>query len=302
MQKFKQGLRRHKREIIRSVLIIPIVGLLVGFPSFGKAITWIPSQAKEDVQIGTVKIVNAKFTSKENLQNVEFWITPRLSKYVTIEPKSISEVAKGEEYNVSLLISVPPDFKTKKYSQDNLKQFLKDRLGEDFNDEDYKDFKNEEEFLNDFSQKIIRGLVFVKSERTSSWPQKWFKDKIRKIKVVNPLPLKIVINVKKATAQEIPKETTLPSSDRIATDPAVGQDYIKDEIIVKFKEGVSEEAIKQIVLNLGGVFIGFFEPLGVYQIQVNVAGFTELDQKINQLEQNINVEYAGRQILTLPTL
>lgn len=117
-----------------------------------------------------------------------------------------------------------------------------------------------------------------------------------------PKTLKINLSVEEPTADYIPDEVTLPTSDRIVEDPAIGQNYIKDEIIVKFKDGVSETAIKQAVQDISGAFIGFLKDLEIYQIQVSVGDFSELDQKIAQLEQSSSVEFAGRQVVIIPLL
>jgi len=115
-----------------------------------------------------------------------------------------------------------------------------------------------------------------------------------------PQTLKVILNVKEPTAEEIPEDISLPTADRIKEDAIIGQNYVKDEIIVKFKDGTSGEIIKQVVGDIGGVFIGFLKDLEIYQVQVDVIGFSELDQKISQVEQNQNVEFAGRQITIIP--
>ncbi|PIR66607.1 MAG: hypothetical protein COU51_03065 [Parcubacteria group bacterium CG10_big_fil_rev_8_21_14_0_10_36_14] len=125
---------------------------------------------------------------------------------------------------------------------------------------------------------------------------------IDKSKRTYPQTLKVNLSVEEPTADYIPNNITLPTADRIAEDPAIGQNYIKDEIIVKFIDGTSEAEIKQAVQDIGGVFIGFLKDLEIYQIQVNAIDFSELDQKIAQLEQNSIVDFAGRQIITIPNL
>lgn len=210
-------------------------------------ISWTPKKIQEEVFVGTIKVIDAQFVSKENLKNVELWITPKLKDCLIVTPNSFNTIEKNKIIQVKIIVSIPLDN----------------------------------------SIKSCGGTIHLKS--------------IAKSEETYPQTLNVVLNVKEPTAEEIPEEITLPASDRIAEDPAIGQNYIKDEIIVKFKDGTSETAIKQAVQNIGGVFIGFLKDLEIYQIQVNVADFNELDQKITQLEQNSIVDFAGRQIVTIPS-
>jgi len=252
-------------------------------------IIWSPERVEQDQFPGTVQVITAKFTSRKDLENVEFWITPRLNKYVTVEPESIEKVEKNKEYTIQIIVSLPADVKAKQL----LKRDIEELLGDEVD-------KDDKDFLAKSTQNKIHGLLFVKSQKTFPWVRFW-KGKAKPIKIIQPKPLRIIINIKELSAEVIPGEVTLPSYDRIEEDPAIGQDYIKDEIILKFKDGTPEATIKQIVKDIDGVFIGFFEELGIYQLQVSVTDFNELDQKISQLEQNINVEFAGRQVVTIPT-
>lgn len=277
---------------IALLAFILFTGVSVGdlWNKYRPVIIWSPEKVEQDQFPGTVKVITAKFTSRKDLEKVEFWITPRLNKYAAVEPESIDKVEKNKEYTIQIIVSLPSDIKTKQHIERNIEELL----GNDID-------KDDKDFLAESPQNKIHGLLFVKSQKTFPW-FKFKKDKVKTIKIIQPKPLRIVINIKEPIAEVIPEKVTLPSYDRIEEDPAVGQDYIKDEIIVKFKDGTPETTIKQIVKDIDGVFIGFFEELGIYQLQMNVADFNELDQKIHQLEQNINVEFAGRQVVTIPTL
>ena len=99
------------------------------------------------------------------------------------------------------------------------------------------------------------------------------------------MPLRITINVKKATAQEIPiDQVSLPIPERIYEDTQTGAVFVKDEIIIGFKPGTSETRIKEIVAGINGTFLGSVPDLGMYQIQVSIANPSQLEAIIQQLE------------------
>lgn len=278
-----------------------IVNLSNGdFGSKNKAvINWLPEKIEQSQFPGTTKIFTAKFTSQKDLENVKFWITPPLKRYTVVEPKLIEKVEKNKEYTIQIIVSLTSNISSGAYSDKNLDE----DLGKE--DKDLREYlnrdKDSKDYLKGFLKKKIPGLIFVTSEKSVPW-FKFQKDKEQKIRTIYPEALKIVVNIKKLSAELIPEEITLPIFNRIKEDSAIGQNYIDDEIIVKFKDGTPEEIIKQIVKSIDGVFIGFSEELEIYQLQVDVADFNELDQKISQLEQSTNVEFAGRQIITIPTL
>ncbi|MFH1657296.1 MAG: hypothetical protein ABH919_02410, partial [bacterium] len=157
-------------------------------------------------------------------------------------------------------------------------------LGQDFDEKEYsQDLKDQEEFFKDFNPDKIRGLLFVAEEKQTPWPN-FIKQK-RTVRKIYPLPLKISINVKKATAQDIPaNQVSLPIPERIYEDTQTGAVYVRDEIIIGFKEGTTEARIKEIVASINGTFLGSVPDLGMYQIQVQVSNSSELQVIIQRLE------------------
>lgn len=293
-------LATNNKIYIFSLALIFIAGSGLGpinyFP--GPVIQWTPEKIEETQFPGTAKVFIAKFTSKQDLENVKFWLTPKLNKYATIEPANIEKVEKNKEYSLSIIVSLPSDIKTGKSFCERLEDLPKNHID--------KIDKDDKDFLFQCLKNKISGLLFVTSgKKTVPWWCKFWrggkKCDEKEVRTIHPRALKIIVNVKEPSAEEIPGEIALPNFNRIEEDLAIGQNYVKDEIIVKFKDGTSETIIKQIVRDIDGVFIGSLKELEIYQLQVSVADFNELDQKINQLEQNINIEFAGRQIATIPT-
>ncbi|MBU1179533.1 hypothetical protein KJ885_01170 [Patescibacteria group bacterium] len=108
-----------------------------------------------------------------------------------------------------------------------------------------------------------------------------------------PQTLKIILNIKEPTAEDIPTDISLPSSERIYTDPATGNEFVKDEILVAFKKEVNETIIKNIVSEIGGVFMGGNKQLNLYQIKVSITNVDELNTLIQALEANPEVIFAS---------
>jgi hypothetical protein len=281
------------KYIIKKQFILPFAsfavlsGLIFGGSLFGDAkfpITWTPEKIEKNQFIGTSQVINATFKSSKDLENIKFWLTPRLNKYAKIQPETIAKAEKDKEYTISIIVSIPTDFKTRKREKDDFKSSLKTFLDKDFDEKEYnKDFKFHEEFLKDFRPDKILGLLFVAEEKQTKWPN-FIKQK-RSVKRIYPLPLKIAINVKKATAEVIPlDEVSLPIPERIYEDTQTGAVYVKDEIIIGFKEGTTEARIKEIVAGVNGTFLGSVPDLGMYQIQVSISGPSQLEAIIQQLE------------------
>jgi hypothetical protein len=291
MQKFKQVVRNNKKDL--AVLItIPLLGLLwFSFP--GKTtIAWNPPEIKQDIQTGGVQIVNVSFVSKKDLQNVSFRITPRLNKYVRIESTTITEVKKDTEYTVSVIISIPPDFKIRnppdyKIEKDDLDN-LRKLTEEDFD----KLFKEYGSFLKEISHNQVQGLIFVKSEKEFPFYKNWFKKQKPKLEVIHPLPLRVVLNVKEPSIEVIPEGFTFTSPELIREDPETGAIYVNNEIIIGFEIGTTEETIKNIVSGINGVFLGSDSDLNWYQIRVSTTGLPALKSLIQQLESLPEVKFA----------
>jgi len=127
-------------------------------------------------------------------------------------------------------------------------------------------------------------LLFVKSEKTSLW-SKFQKDKNKTVKILRPKPLRIVINIKEPTAEAIPiDEVSLPILERIYEDQETGAVYVRDEVVIRFKENVSETRIKEIISSINGRVLGYISDIEIYQVLVSVTDPAELKPIIQQLE------------------
>ncbi len=296
MEKIFAPIKQNKKQIFLSVASLAVLsGLIFGNGLFGGGqfpISWIPDKIEQSQFIGTSQVVNATFKSAKELENVKFWLTPRLSKYAKIQPETIGNVEKDKEYNISIIVSISADFKIRKHEKDDFKNSIKTYLGQDFDEKEYKqDFKDQEEFFKEFQPDKLRGLLFVAEEKQSFWPN-FIKQK-RTVRKIYPLPLRITINVKKATAQEIPvDQVSLPIPERIYEDTQTGAVYVRDEIIIGFKPGTSEQRIKEIVAGINGIFLGSIIDFNVYQIRVSVSTPSELAAIIQQLESLPEVKMA----------
>lgn len=258
------------------------IGELLG-NKYRAAINWFPERVEQDQFSGTVEVITAKFTSQKNLENVKFWITPPLKRYATIELESIDKVEKNKEYTIQIIVSLPSDIYSKDYSEKHLDADLE---GENKEFKEYlegnKDLKN---YLRKFLKKRVPGLVFVVSEKSAPW-FKFPKDKEQKVKSIYPEPLKIIINIKQPTAEEIPiDEVSLPTVEKIYENPETGAVYVRDEILIGFEQGTSEARIKEIVAGVNGVFLGSIIDLDAYQVRIlAITDPSQLEAIIQQLE------------------
>ncbi|MBU1179968.1 hypothetical protein KJ885_03420 [Patescibacteria group bacterium] len=114
-----------------------------------------------------------------------------------------------------------------------------------------------------------------------------------KSKRTYPQTLKVNLSVEEPTVDHIPEKITLPTEDRIYTDAETGNEFVKDELLVGFKDGVGTEKIKEIVNSINGVLIGGYTGLNLYQIKVSITNIEELNSLIQVLEANIEVEFAS---------
>jgi len=255
-----------------------------GFGSKSKAvINWLPEKIEQSQFPGTTKIFTAKFTSQKDLENVKFWITPPLKRYTVVEPGLIEKVEKNKEYTIQIIVSLTSDISSGTYSDKNLEE----DIGKE--DKDLREYLNKDkdskDYLKGFLKKKIPGLIFVTSEK--SVPRFMFqKDKEQKIRTIYPEALRIVINVKKPTAEEIPiDEVSLPTAEKIYKDPETGAVYVRDEILIGFKEGTSEARIKEIIAGVNGIFLGSIIDLDAYQIRIlGITDPSQLEPIIQQLE------------------
>lgn len=79
-------------------------------------------------------------------------------------------------------------------------------------------------------------------------------------------------------------EVSLPTVEKIYKDKESGAVYVRDEVVVRFKEGVSEAKIKEIISSVGGEIVGHIADIEIYQVLVPVTDPSELELIIQQLE------------------
>lgn len=100
-----------------------------------------------------------------------------------------------------------------------------------------------------------------------------------------PQTLKIVLNVKEPTVDYIPfDEVSLPILGRIYKNQETGATYVKDEVVIRFKDSVSQTRIKEIVSKINGKIMGYISDIEVYQVLVPIASPSEIELIINELE------------------
>lgn len=225
------------------------------------------------------------------MENVKFWITPPLKRYATIEPESIEKVEKNKEYTIQIIVSLQSNISVRDYSEDNLNKDL-EREDEDLREHLNKDYDSKN-YLKNFLKRRIPGLVFVTSEKSVSWFRFW-KSKEHKIRTIHPKALKVLINIKEPSLEEIPEGFTLVSSDLIEEDSESENEFVNNEIIIGFKSEVNQETIRNIILGINGVFLGTDKDLNWYQVRVPILDPAELDLLIQELELFSEVKFATR--------
>ncbi len=108
-----------------------------------------------------------------------------------------------------------------------------------------------------------------------------------------PRPLPITLNLRMATAFEIPNSIAPASIDRIVTEPDLnGNLFVKDAINIFFKPNTPQGSIISLVAQINGVILGSFPDENMIQVQVNQEGFQNISNIINSVSQNPNVELA----------
>lgn len=107
-----------------------------------------------------------------------------------------------------------------------------------------------------------------------------------------PQTLKVILNVKEPTAEDIPADVALPSADRLCEDPETGAVFAQGEIVVGFVPGTSEVDIRATIAEINGVFLGGIPALVLYQVQVPVTDTNQLDELIQELELREIVSFA----------
>jgi len=80
---------------------------------------------------------------------------------------------------------------------------------------------------------------------------------------------------------------------KIITDPATGQEVVNDQILITFKEGVSESSVNAKIASINGEIVGYIKGMNDYQVRIK--GNPTLDQLkalIEQLNNDPDVEAA----------
>lgn len=281
---------KNKKQFFLSFASFAILsGLIFGGSLFNPGkfpISWSPDKIEKDQYIGTSQVINVIFKSAKDLENVKFWLTPSLSKYAKVEPETIAKVEKDKEYNISIIISIPTNFKTRQDEKDDFKKSIKSYLDQDFDEKEYnQDLKDQEEFFKDFSQDKIRGLLFIATEKQTFWPN-FIKQK-RTVRKIYLLPLRISINVKKATAQDVLKPFVIGiDPNKIATSEGIR--FMVNEIIILLKDGATLNDAVKIASSVNGIITGFIPQPQIYKIEVTTNTLTELDSKISFIKSNFS--------------
>ena len=275
--------KESKKQIFFPLLSIAVLSALIfGGNLFGGGkfpITWTPDKIEKGQFIGTSQVINATFKSNKDLENVKFWLTPRLSKYAKVEPETIAKIEKDKDYNISIIVSIPTDFKTQKHEKDDFKNSFKSYLGQDFDEKEYsQDLKDQEEFFKDFHPDKIQGLLFVAQEKQTKWPG--FLKQKRTVRKIYPLPLRITINVKKATAQDV-LEPFVVNIDPAKIVTSEGIRFMVNEIIILLKDEVKLTDAVEIASSVDGIITGFIPQPQIYKIEVTTNTLAELDDKID---------------------
>ena len=70
-------------------------------------VSWSATEVVDEVAAGKTKEIRLKFRPASDLDEVEIWLTPSLSKAVTPQPRKFSTLKGGQEYELTLIVSMP---------------------------------------------------------------------------------------------------------------------------------------------------------------------------------------------------
>ena len=73
--------------------------------------------------------------------------------------------------------------------------------------------------------------------------------------------------------------------EKIVEDPETGIDVVKDQILIVFKEGVSQETVDKKIASLNGEIIGYIAGMHDYQVRIN--GISSIEQ-LKEIEEKLN--------------
>jgi 6-phosphogluconolactonase len=226
-------------------------------------VTWNPSRVTQKLLPGTVASVEVGLTSQRSLTRVRVRVSRRLSRIVSTSPVSLDAVPAGETRTITILFTVPSGAGV---------QNLSGRISlvsQDEDDDADDNAKESEDENND-------------AERESSGHS-----------------LTVTVQVGRASIAEAPPSFALPSRDRIASEPDLGDfNFVRDEIEVVFNDGTAFSTIQEVVSSIGGVFLGSIPEFNLYQVIVPREGFDNLSELIRLVEIQHSVTFAIHHFLT----
>lgn len=114
--------------------------------------------------------------------------------------------------------------------------------------------------------------------------------------IASPLP--VMLDTKRATATEIPSTIALPSPDRVVS--GNNTSFVKDEIVIIFKDGTASSKVVELVSNIQGVLIGSVPKFNIYQVQFSIDGFANLSSLVDRVELDPAVSVAIHHFLFIP--
>ena len=87
----------------------PLSAFLLGVASAGAEppVRWAPRAASAELSPGSSQTLLVKFSSADNLKNVQVSLVPSIAKFVTANPATFASVIAGVSYDVHLEINLP---------------------------------------------------------------------------------------------------------------------------------------------------------------------------------------------------
>ena len=126
------------------------------------------------------------------------------------------------------------------------------------------------------SSQIIEGTIHIRDGRNT---------------IAQPLGVTLQTAVPSLT--DIPTSVALPSSDRIVSLPQDSNlSFVKDELNLFVKPGVTPDQVRALVASVGGTFLGSEPDIGFYQIEIPQEGFEQLATAIGQFSQHTQIDLA----------
>lgn len=83
-------------------------------------------------------------------------------------------------------------------------------------------------------------------------------------------------------------------ASKIVTDPATGQEVVNDQILITFKEGVSESTVNAKIASINGEIVGYIKGMNDYQVRIKGnPTLAQLKALVEQLNNDPDVESAS---------